>query len=128
MFDMKKLQQMQQEMQNQISQTQKELADQTVEAAAGGEAEAVVVLGDGDVLFQTQAIGHQGAESLVDQAAGHRINKQVFALAGQGVLDQQDPVVGQLRPAALNREDRGDRLHFRRGFSLAAEPGGHRVG
>jgi DNA-binding YbaB/EbfC family protein len=46
MFDMKKLQQMQTQMQNEITNIQKELDNKTVEAASGGGAVRVVMNGN----------------------------------------------------------------------------------
>jgi DNA-binding YbaB/EbfC family protein len=49
MFDIKKLQQMQRQMQDQIGGVQEEMANRTVEAASGGGAVKVVISGNQEI-------------------------------------------------------------------------------
>lgn len=69
MFDMKKIQQMQQMLQNQMGDLQKEMAEKTVEAASGGGAVSVTVNGNQEVIamkIQPEAVDPDDLEMLED--------------------------------------------------------------
>jgi nucleoid-associated protein EbfC len=69
MFDLKKLQQMQKEMQDQIGNIQEDLAHQTVEAASGGGAVKVVVNGRQElksIKIKPEAVDPDDLEMLED--------------------------------------------------------------
>lgn len=69
MFDMKKLQQMQEQLQSQIGGVQKELADKTVEASSGGGVVTVVVNGNQElqsISIKPEAVDPDDLEMLED--------------------------------------------------------------
>jgi len=69
MFDLKKLQQMQKEMQEQIGRIQDEMAEKTVEASAGGGAVTVVVNGRQEIQsikIKPEAVDPDDLEMLED--------------------------------------------------------------
>jgi len=69
MFDMKKIQQMQQQLQEQIESVQDEMANQTVEAASGGGVVKVVMTGRQEVKsieIKPEAVDPDDIEMLED--------------------------------------------------------------
>jgi DNA-binding YbaB/EbfC family protein len=69
MFDLKKLQQMQKDMQDQIGKIQDEMAQKTVEASSGGGAVTVVVNGNQEVQsikIKPEAVDPDDLEMLED--------------------------------------------------------------
>ena len=69
MFDLKKLQQMQKEMQEQMGRVQDELAQKTIEASSGGGAVTVVMNGNQEVIsvkIKPEAVDPDDLEMLED--------------------------------------------------------------
>jgi nucleoid-associated protein EbfC len=69
MFDLKKLQQMQQQMQQKIGEAQEEMAHQTVEASSGGGAVTVVMNGHHEMVsikIKPEAVDPDDLEMLED--------------------------------------------------------------
>jgi len=69
MFDLKKLQQMQREMQEQLGRVQEEMSQQTVEASSGGGAVTVVVNGHQEIRsikIKPEAVDPDDLEMLED--------------------------------------------------------------
>ncbi len=103
MFDMKKLQQMQQQMQKEIGNVQEGLADQTVEAASGGGMVKVVMNGNQElksVSIDPEAVDPDDIEMLEDL---------VLAAVNAGVeksremsQDAMGKVAGGMLPPGMN--------------------------
>ena len=69
MFDLKKLQQMQKEMQEQMGKVQDELAQKTIEASSGGGAVTIVMNGNQEVMsikIKPEAVDPDDLEMLED--------------------------------------------------------------
>ena len=103
MFDMKKLQKMQEDMQKEIGSVQDKMASETVEAASGGGVVSVVMNGNQEVMsikIDPEAVDPDDLEMLEDLVAA-----AVNAAVEKSRAMQQDAmgkVAGGMLPPGMN--------------------------
>lgn len=103
MFDMKKLQQMQADMQKEIGNVQDKMASETIEAASGGGVVSVVMNGNQEVMsikIDPEAVDIDDLEMLEDLVAA-----AINAAVEKSRAMQQDAmgkVAGGMLPPGMN--------------------------